>query len=208
MVFWAWRSCLGVSASPNTQLCPLYLSGSSLCLLLSQSSLCPLLPLGPVLPISSPQPLIPVSYPSSQELSYWWFIPLWVFNIKEANLVPLGVHPGQTQPVHLLFSSRGQHHWVKVRAHSCVACVYTCVCANGDTHLFRGLKQISSWLKGQISDLCLAELLQIAVITMPHIHLLLMLLDISGFLQNPLLVSLFPKAQNPMESNLWCSLYC
>lgn len=90
-------------------------------------------------------------------------------------------HGSCAQPSHSIcaFPCGGRHHWVKVRAHGCVACVCTCACMNGGTHLFRVRLQISSGPSGRISDL-LAVLLQITVITMPRIHMLLVLLNISG----------------------------
>lgn len=129
---------LCITQHPASALCIFLGPASALCSLWGLPL--PSAPFGPALLISSTQPLFPDSSPSSsQELSLCWFILLWGFNIKEANLVPLGVHPSQTQPVHLLFSSRGQCRWVKVRAHSCdvYVCVHVCLCKWGHTSVKR-----------------------------------------------------------------------
>lgn len=110
------------------------------------------------------------------------------FNIRGAKpdprvaVLPSPATPSAPSPARPAPLGEGQGPWL------CGACVCTCVRVNGGAHLLRVCRR-SAPDPPRISDLLFAALAQMTVITMPHIHMLLTFLTVSGFL-----VSLFPKA--------------
>lgn len=115
---------------------------------------------------------------------------------KEQSWVPWVSVLRQAQPLHLLLPPQrpaplGEGQGPRLL---CGVCAHMCLPEWGRTSVQSLTADQLLTPKGGLvtsSSLCACKK---TVITMPHIHMQLMFLNISGSLQNPVLLSLFPKA--------------